>query len=250
MLKSVRVEVELSQTPGSPAWWQNRLNTTQTALRKNVGRPQISHDKFIEAAIEIIDVRGVEALSLRQLAQRVGSGTATLYRHFTSKEEIVVCAVDYILGEAPTRTIDTSNFNWQQICHLIGVGAYKGFLRHPNFIPLIAAQVPIGPNAMAKRERAIAALLVRGLTTEFAAKAYSSLVHYSLGHAIQFSSGGSFPEARSNEFCEYYRSLDKTDFPAVVAVAEHLPSISDEDEFEFGLNSIINGLEQLRNASI
>ena len=51
------------------------------------------------AALELVDEHGADALSMRSLAQRLGSGTATLYRHFANRAELVAMVVDRMLGE-------------------------------------------------------------------------------------------------------------------------------------------------------
>ena len=63
------------------------------------GRPAVPLDRIVTAALEIVDEQGADALSMRSLAQRLGSGTATLYRHFASRSELVSMVVDRMLED-------------------------------------------------------------------------------------------------------------------------------------------------------
>ena len=78
------------------------------------GRPALPVERILTAALELVDEQGTEALSMRSRAQRLESGTATLYRHFSSRAELIAAMIDRILGgvdlDPPTRG------PWQQAC--------------------------------------------------------------------------------------------------------------------------------------
>lgn len=211
-----------------------------------VGRPQVPFERMINAALKIVDESGPEALSMRQLAEHLESGTATLYRHFASKDEILVHVVDRILGEVDIDTSRLASLGWQQVCALGAEALYRVLHAHPNVVPLISAQIPVGPNALANREKALAGLLAHGFPPSFAARAYSTIMHYVLGFASQLHATAGLSRTESGQLRDYYRTLDKSGFPATVAVADFLPKISDDDEFRFGLQLIIDGLARYR----
>src|SRR5438309_8059110 len=83
------------ERPGSPAWWSSR--PARPVYRR--GRPPRSLERIVGVTLEIVDEVGTDAFSMRLLADRLGSGTATLYRHLASKDELMVYVVDRILGE-------------------------------------------------------------------------------------------------------------------------------------------------------
>ena len=59
---------------------------------------------------------------MRSLAQRLGSGTATLYRHFASRSELVAMVVDRMLGEIDLDAQAVAELPWQQACMLVRAG--------------------------------------------------------------------------------------------------------------------------------
>jgi AcrR family transcriptional regulator len=213
-----------------------------SASRRTPGRPPIPVEVIVATALQIVDEEGAEALTLRTLAQRLESGTATLYRHFVNRAELIDHVVDRVLGEVELDPADLRRTTWQEAC-LRGAGAvFSALSRHRNVAPLLVGQVPTGSNAMAHRERLIAVLLQNGFPPRLAAMAYATLAHFVLGFAMQF------PSRRLDE-PPHGRAVTlhvapQSQFPATIAVAEFLP-VSLEAEFAFGAELIVKGLDAL-----
>jgi AcrR family transcriptional regulator len=205
---------------------------------------------ILSAALQLVDEGGPDSLSMRQLAQRLGSGTATLYRHFVSKDEILVHVVDVVIGEIDVDLAKAGSPSWQDACASAGVALFKVLQAHPRIVPLLVSQIPVGPNALAERERAVAFLLACGFSPDLAAKAHSAVMHYVFGFASQLPVSGALRQSGQSQLRMFYSSLDKELYPAIVAVAEHLPMISDDEEFLFGLQLVIRGLESLAPAPL
>lgn len=208
--------------------------------RRSRGRPPLPLERIIAAAVALLDEDGADALSMRNLAQRLDSGTATLYRHFTGRAQLVARVVDSVLAEAHVDDEALAGMAWQEACELLARSLFDVFRRHPNVAPLLVEQIPTGPNAMVQREQSIALLLRSGFPPAMAAQACATLARYVLGFATQLPSASS-DTADDNEVWE---RLDPQTLPAIASVAEHLP-VPLEQEFEFGLALLIAGLSQL-----
>ncbi|OBJ54832.1 TetR/AcrR family transcriptional regulator [Mycobacterium sp. 1423905.2] len=198
-------------------------------------------DRILATALEIIDEQGADALSMRSLAQRLGSGTATLYRHFAGRAELVAMVVDRMLGEVK---IDTAELSWQEACTSLARRMFDALERHGNLAPLLIGHVPTGPNALAQREFLLSVLLRNGFASVTAAHAYATLSRYVLGFAIQASRSAA-AERDDADVSATFRDLDPAQYPATVAVADELP-VPLAEEFNFGLQLIVAGLAQLR----
>jgi AcrR family transcriptional regulator len=235
------------EQPGSPEWWLSRPAEPDQASR-GPGRPPLGLRRIIDAAIEILDDEGADALSMRTLATRLGSSTATLYRHINSKDEILAHITDRIIGE--THLDETPYPTWQHACRAGAIALYTALTQHPNAIPQLAKHVPAGPSALHARERSIAMLLAAGFPPELAARGYTALAHFVIGFASQQPIDKTADPERARRLRAYYRSLDPRSFPAITAVADLLPGATVDEEFQFGLNLIIDGLENaLRTAT-
>jgi AcrR family transcriptional regulator len=189
--------------------------------------------------LQIVDDEGADALSMRTLAQRLDSGTATLYRHFEGRADLVAHVVDRVFGTVELDVARLVTLPWQEACKAAAQSMFDALHRHQNVTPLLAGDVPVGPNALAARERMIAFLLANGFPPALAARSYATLARYVLGFAIQLTgSRGALDDTR---LAKIFHDLDPTQFPATLAVADHLP-VPWEDEFAFGLDLIVDGL--------
>ena len=198
-------------------------------------------EKIVATALQIVDEEGADALSMRTLAQRMDSGTATLYRHFTSRDELVAQVVDLVYGSVELDIERLRAMSWQQAIKAATQATFDGLRKHANVAPLFFDRLPVGPNAMAQRERVIALLLDNGFAPRLAARSYATLAHYVLGFVAQLDGHATTTHPRDGT---QFRALDRHLFPATAAVAKHLP-VPLEDEFAFGLDLIIGGLAQL-----
>jgi AcrR family transcriptional regulator len=166
-------------------------------------------DRVIVAALELVDEVGPGEFSMRLLAQRLRSSTATLYRHFAGKDEILVHVVDHVLGEVPRHLPDLADTStWQERLVAGADALFRTLKEHPKVVSLFDDLLPLGPRGLAGREAAVDILLSGGFPPEIAARAYMAVAHYVIGFAIQLRAGGT--------------SLD--------------------DEFRFGLQLIVDGL--------
>jgi AcrR family transcriptional regulator len=212
--------------------------------RRPRGRPALPVERIVTAAVGIVDERGAEALSMRSVAQRLESGTATLYRHFSNRSDLVSAVIDQILGEIDFDTGALVSLPWQEACTLFAQNMFDALSRHGNIAALMVDYIPMGPNALILRERCLSVLLANGFVPAVAAHAYATLARYVLGFAIQQSAAakGQQDPVSANAF----RRLDPTVYPATVTVSSDLP-VALTDEFAFGLQLIIAGLELRHN---
>jgi AcrR family transcriptional regulator len=213
--------------------------TEQQERRRSPGRPAIALDRIVSTALEIVDEQGAEALSMRALAQRLDSGTATLYRHFSGRADVVAHVIDRVFGTAEVDVAALSALPWPEACKAAARSMFDALQQHKNVTPLLVGTVPVGPNALAAREQMIAFLLASGFSPDLAARSYALVSRYVLGFAIQLT--GTRTGLDDVSLARMFHDLDASQFPATVAVADHLPVPFDE-EFDFGLELIVNGL--------
>jgi len=219
------------------------VTSSSSSARRSPGRPAVPLDRILATALQIVDEEGAEALSMRTLAQRLASGTATLYRHFANRAALVTCVIDRVFGEAELDGRALAEMSWDQACRTVARAMFDTLGRHPNIAPLLIERTPVGPNAMVLRERCLAVLLAGGFPPNVAARAYATLARYVLGFAIQLTGPGD--DVERERMSAHLHGLSLADFPATLAVVDSLP-VPLRDEFAFGLELIVDGLRRLR----
>jgi AcrR family transcriptional regulator len=132
-------------------------------LDRSTRRPQpaLTHDQIVRAAIEIADGEGVEALSMRKVAARLGSGTMSLYRYVSSKDDLLDLMVDTVIGEEDL-PVEPSG-GWRPELAELARRTRGVARRHPWAIRFVLARPNLGPNALRRIEYAMTAVDGLGL---------------------------------------------------------------------------------------
>ena len=207
-----------------------------------------SRTEILEAALAIADCDGLDGLTIRKLAERLGLSPMGIYRYFRNKAEIIEELVDLVVGK-----YDVTNHNETDWAEWISTAFYlmrRGLREHPGVIPLLGTVASSGPNAMAVMEEVLRVLRSGGLEGRAAAGAFHTLLSYTIGsvaiesHVYERPAG---EELDAEEQCRQSRALyeaaPRSLYPSVVEHAEHLACRGSDDEFARGLRRILAGLK-------
>jgi len=196
-----------------------------------------SLDAAIEAAIAIMDRDGLEALTIRNLAEDLGIGTMTLYSYVGGKDDLLDQIALRLLGKIPSEI--PTNSSWS--AHLIAIMTrlYHVLRQHPGVAA--TSLTPRGPIAALDplRELILRILHDVGFPPRDAVNALTALVTYVTGYSI-------VEHARTDVHMEKERSrlaaLPKAEFPHLSAAANLYAAQFSRRTFEAGLKSVIDGL--------
>src|SRR5437868_11770395 len=123
-------------------------------LRQPRGRreaPPLSRERIVAEAIALLDEEGADRLTMRRLAERLGTGSTTLYWHLDTKDDVIDLAVDAIFGETPIPKRHSDD--WRADLTALLTGWRATLLRHPWTAALAANRRPLlGPNFLAWME--------------------------------------------------------------------------------------------------
>ena len=207
---------------------------------------------MLSAAIDLADEGGIESLTMRKLAQALGVEAMSLYNHVANKGDIVDGIVDRVIREIE---LPSGVADWETAIRTCAISANDVLLRHPWACSLVMA--PVGrPTALSARVLYIEWLLGRlrgaGFPPELACHAYHALDSHILGFTL-WQLGHSLPtEGIPDLAAAFLRDLPAGELPYLVEhIHQHLaPSdVDDVSEFEFGLDLILGGLKQARDAA-
>lgn len=205
---------------------------------------------MVETALQIVDEGGADALSMRSLAQRLNSSTATLYRHFPNRAALIDAVIDRVIGEIDVHAEEIRTGTWEQACRRIANDYFAALNRHTGVALLLSDRSPVGPNGAMVRERWLEAMLRNGFPVDVAVRSGALISSYVQGFGIQL--GGQRAVAGLDEelLPAAAQMLDQAGFPATaIALRAGVIPVSLEDEFAFGLDLILNGLAGALDAS-
>lgn len=212
--------------------------TEQTRRQKRSGRAPLDRDQIVTAALAIVDDEGVDALSLRRLADRLGVTAMSIYWHVRDKAELLELVGHAVFAEM---SIPPARGDWREQLADVHRAMLAGFLRHPNTIEVLIGRARFGPSGLSLFERILSILLDAGLSPEAAFDAYQALYRFSLGFMAMASRSPAFVEVQ-RQGVVYMRSLPSDRFPSISRVAPVIGGRTLEEEFELGLAIEIDGI--------
>ena len=233
-----------------PPPWQQRPG--RTARRR---REPISRDAIVDAALALLDRDGYEALSMRALAEELGTGAASLYWHVGSKDGLLDLVFERVIGEVQVPDADPAR--WAEQVREFGRAQRAATLRHPFIVPLSLGRIPMGPNAVRLSERVLAIMTAGGLPPRLAVQGYLLLISAINGFTSDETGGGEggspgarpaaapdepSPQEMADMIAGYFASLPPEHFPNLTRLAGEF-SLTDADErFELLLDIFVDGL--------
>jgi AcrR family transcriptional regulator len=201
-------------------------------------RTGLSREQVARAALELCDVYGLGALSMRRLAEHLGVGTMTLYGYFRSKEELLDALVDAAVADREPLELQGT---WQEQLRELMQSTRRGLGRHPALVKVRAERPVLRPEALRLAESGISILRGAGFGRQEAARSFRLLFTYVFGY-VSFSPEETAEDARRQSRAAV-RVLPPEEFPAVHDAADELAeAMAGQETFDFGLDRIIDGL--------
>jgi AcrR family transcriptional regulator len=211
-------------------------------------RPRLSKERVLEAAIGVADASGLDGLTIRSLAQSLGVKPMSVYYYVANKDEILDGIVDLVFSEIE---LPEAGGDWRAEIRRRAGSARRVLRAHPWAIGLMESRTSPGPATLRHHDLVIATLRAAGFSHELTAHAYALLDSYTYGFALQ-EAGLPFDEtggAVADVAEPIMERFSTGEYPHLVEMATDYylrPGYSFGDEFEWGLDLILDGLEQRR----
>ena len=208
-------------------------------------RDRLSRERVLRAAIVDADAGGLEAVTMRRLADELGVAPMALYRHVANRDDLIDGMVDVVFGELylpPTRT------DWRRAMRKRAISVRDVLARHRWAIGLMESRASPGQATLRHHDAVIGSLRAADFSVEVAAHAFSVLDSYIYGFALQeaslpFDSG----EGTADLAEATLRQMPADQYPHLTELTiEHVlrPGYDYGAEYVFGLDLILDGLER------
>ena len=211
-------------------------------------RAPLSRERVVRAAIALADERGGQELTMRKLAQELGVEAMSLYNHVANKDDLLDGMVEEVFGEIEA---PVPGGEWKAELRRRAVSARAALNRHPWAIGEMEGRGAHGPNNLRLREAILACLRGAGFSVAMTVHASSVQDAYIYGFALQQrdmspETPEDFAAVAQQQMEDYAAAL--ADYPHLVEVVGGYVAESGydyESEFLFGLDVILDRLEQL-----
>jgi AcrR family transcriptional regulator len=211
-----------------------------------MSRPRLNKQRVLRAAIKLADRDGIDAVTMRRLGRELGVKAMSLYNHVANKDDLLAGIADEVMAEIE---LPDKRTNWKKALRANAIARRDLLVRHPWASSLKMRQMP-GPSTLGQNEWLLKTLREAGFSEDLTYHAYHILESYILGFAVQEINFSSLSkEDVSRLAAEFLHDFPRDEYPYF---AEHVEQHFDEPPveesgFELGLDTILDGLERLRD---
>jgi AcrR family transcriptional regulator len=217
-------------------------------------RDTLTREQIVKAAIELLDDEGLDGFSMRTLGKRLGSAATAVYWHVGSKDNLVALASDRVWEEITLP--DLAGTDWRTATTRMATDLHATLIRHSWLVQVFGSLMTYGPGKARFDDHTLAIYETAGFTDARADRAAGAVLTYVLGNALGQAAEVSLTrklgpngDARLSDSMAKAREV-AAEFPRLrarldsIAAAEY--GSAAENSFEFGLEALLDGLENRR----
>jgi AcrR family transcriptional regulator len=213
---------------------------------KKGARPPLTRAKVLSAALRMADKGGIEALSMRNLAQALKVEAMSLYNHVVSKEDILDGLVELVASEID---VPRSGGDWKAAMRQRASSAHAVLTRHSWATMLFVSRVNVGPNMLRYVDATIGCLRAAGFSYPMADHAWTALDAYIYGFTLQKRNFPLDPSEYASAAKQFLPLIPVEQYPYLNGMSQEVIAGRHDGlhQLEFGLELILAGLETMRH---
>jgi AcrR family transcriptional regulator len=219
--------------------------------RERPSRVALSRDQIIDAAVKVMDEEGLDALSMRRLGLELNAGATSLYWHVRNKDELLDLVLDRVIAEViPDMERDVG---WRETAESAAHALRRVLLRHRGVAPIMGERPTFGPSALQALEILLTPFVAAGFGPEAALLAATTIINWASGFAVfevRDPMGPMSSEADRAEFVAeftaFVTTLPAETYPTTLALLPYGATMTGDQQFEYGLGRLLDGIELLQ----
>lgn len=206
----------------------------------------LSREQILQTALRMADEGGLEALSMRKVAQELGVKAMSLYNHVANKDDIIDGIVDLVVSNIELPRFD---LDWKTAMRQRAISAHEVLLKHPWAAMAIMSRINVGPAMLRYVDTTIGCLRQAGFSWEMADHAWNAIDSHIYGFTLQELN---FP-VEATEYAEtagsFISHIPPDQYPYMHQLSLYIidGSYDGLHDFEMGLDFILDGLDRLRD---
>jgi AcrR family transcriptional regulator len=204
-------------------------------------RTRLSRARILAAALDLVDLDGLEALTMRRLADQLKVDPMSLYNHVDGKDALLDGLAEALWAEVkPTE----SATGWKETLRSLATALRQLAHSHPHAYGLLFGRGFLPGPSLLPIDAALRVLEGAGLNREQAAEMIRTLMSYAVGYAmLELSAPPPSGESRLEQIVSLARALPQDTPVHLVEVARLICDCDMDYQFKLGLDLILTGLE-------
>lgn len=210
-------------------------------------RPPLSTERVLRAALELADRDGLDALSMRSLAQSLKVEAMSLYNHVAGKEQILDGLVELVVAELEVPAIGG---DWRASMRRRAHSAHAVLMAHPWATMLFVSRLNVGPHMLRYVDATIGCLRAAGFSYPLADHAWNTLDAYTYGFTLQRLNFPLDPSEYASAAAQFLPMIPAETHPHLRGMGEEVIAGRHDgmQDLGLGLEILLEGLERLRAA--
>ncbi|MFI0486946.1 TetR/AcrR family transcriptional regulator [Actinomadura sp. 9N215] len=209
--------------------------------RPRRGAPPLTRERIVAEAVALLDEEGAGRLTMRRLAERLDTGSTTLYWHVETKDDVLELALDAVFGDVPIPgRAPGARADWRADVVALTSGWRRAMLDHPWSASVLGGRPLLGPNVLARTDFLYAALAATGVTGPRLAGAAYAIANYVIGSALMQIGVQDDGEPATRKAAEHL--VRNRDLYPALAEHGHLRGGEWDTAFTQGLDYLLDGL--------
>jgi len=208
-------------------------------------RAPLSKERVLRAAMGLADKGGIASLTMRRLAQEVGVEAMSLYYYVPNKDAILAGLVDMVVSEIE---LPSGGPDWKSAIRRSAISFHDVLSRHPWATTLMMSPKTVRLARVRYMDSVLSRLREAGFSSEMTYHAYHALDSHIMGSTLWETGYSAANEDDAVAALAFFRELPIDQYPYFAEhVNQHITKSVRGNEFEFGLNLILDGLEKIRD---
>src|SRR3982074_673343 len=210
-------------------------------------RVPLNRERVLRAAVVLADTSGIESPTMRRLGQELGVEAMSLYNHVTDKEDILDGLVDLVFSEIE---LHSKRGGWKTAARRGAVSARELPRRPPGAPGLMPARANPGRGSLRYQDAVLGSFRRAGFSLVMTAHAVSVIDGYVYGFALQQANMLLHTPEQVAEVGEHMLRQMADEYPHLAEIiTDHAmqPGYDYGDEFEFGLDLVLDAVDRLRD---
>ncbi|KAA0023276.1 TetR/AcrR family transcriptional regulator C-terminal domain-containing protein [Antrihabitans cavernicola] len=213
------------------------------AQRTQGERAGLSRDIVLQAALDLVDEHGLDALTMRRLGDRLGVEAMTIYHHVPNKDALLDGLVELVFGAATPSSLLAET--WQSVLTGFAASLRARLLRHPGIVPLAVTRPAATPEMLRTVEHGLAILHAAGFPVGRALDALNALTVFVVGHVASEIGIANVNRKSLPGSTNQLATLDGSIFPLLTEAARTHEGTDDSERFRFAVDALIVGFGAL-----
>lgn len=195
-----------------------------------------ARNEVLAAALAIADEQGLDSVSIRRVAARIGRRPMSIYNHVASKDDLLALMFDRISAELLVP--DPLPQDGRELLRRIAQRAFDGYLAHPWMLHAFSRRPAAGPNQLRRAEQSATAVKALGINPQSAWTALSIVHEWTMGHALH-----TVTLREDTALNEHLDAADPAEYPNAAQALKPNQDRSGQVAFSEALECVLDGIE-------